>query len=105
MRFAFQWKADSQYSPAVEFAPKSSLFEWLVRGLGNLLGRCIYRVSTFGADHLPTGGFLLLPNHLTWVDAIVLQIACPRPIRFIVFADIYNLRLLNPVFRAVGALP
>ncbi len=105
MRFAFQWKADSQYSPAVESAPQSSLFEWLIRGLGNALGRCIYRVSTFGADRLPDGGFLLLPNHLTWVDAIVLQLACPRPIRFIVFADIYNLRLLNPIFRAVGALP
>ena len=105
MCFAFQWKADSQYSPGVQAPLNSSFGERLIRGLGNALGRCIYRVHAFGADSLPEGGFLLLPNHLTWVDAIVLQLACPRPIRFIVFADIYHLRLLNPIFRAVGALP
>src|SRR5262249_53262569 len=38
-------------------------------------------------------------------DAVVLQLACPRPIRFVVFADIYNARWLNPIFRIVGALP
>ena len=79
--------------------------ERLIRTLGALLGRIIYRISAHGAERLPAGGFLLLPNHLTWVDAVILQLACPRPIRFIVFEDIYNLRILNPVFRAVGALP
>ncbi len=79
--------------------------ERLLRSLGALLGRCIYRVSAHGTERLPAGGFLLLPNHLTWIDAIVLQLACPRPIRFIVFEEIYNLRLLNPIFRAIGALP
>ena len=54
---------------------------------------------------MPAGGFLLLPNHLTWVDAIVLQLACPRPIRFIIWEDIYKLPLLNFIFRGVGALP
>jgi acyl-[acyl-carrier-protein]-phospholipid O-acyltransferase/long-chain-fatty-acid--[acyl-carrier-protein] ligase len=82
-----------------------TLIERLLRAAGTLLGRCLYRVSAFHAERLPAGGFLLLPNHLTWVDAIVLQLACPRPIRFIIFEDIYNLRVLNPIFRAVGALP
>ena len=43
-----------------------------------------YRVHALGLEHLPEGGFLLLPNHITWVDAIVLQLACPRPIRYII---------------------
>ena len=73
--------------------------------VGALIARCIYRVTSHHADRLPAGGFLLLPNHLTWIDAIVLQLACPRPIRFVIFDDIYNLRLLNPIFRAIGALP
>jgi acyl-[acyl-carrier-protein]-phospholipid O-acyltransferase/long-chain-fatty-acid--[acyl-carrier-protein] ligase len=77
----------------------------LIRGLGIFLARCIYRVTVFGAPRLPPGGFLLLPNHLTWVDALVLQLACPRPIRFIVYEDIFKQRWLNPIFRAVGALP
>ena len=49
-----------------------------------LLVRCVYRVTTHGIQNLPSGGFLLLPNHITWVDAIVLQLACPRPIRYII---------------------
>lgn len=69
------------------------------------LGRLLYRVRTHFADRLPASGCLLLPNHLTWVDAIVLQLSCPRPIRFIVFDAIYKLPLLNPIFRCVGAIP
>jgi acyl-[acyl-carrier-protein]-phospholipid O-acyltransferase / long-chain-fatty-acid--[acyl-carrier-protein] ligase len=81
------------------------LTERLLRGLGLLLGRLIYRVKAEFADRLPEGGFLLLPNHLTWVDAIVLQLATPRPIRFIVYEGIYRLPLLYPIFRCVGAIP
>src|SRR3954454_19809818 len=81
------------------------LVERSLRGLGHVLGSIIYRIRSHGSHRLPAGGFLLLPNHLTWVDAIVLQIACPRPIRFVVFEDIYNQPLLKPFFRAVGALP
>src|SRR6266513_1801114 len=53
---------------------------------GRLLVRCFYRITALGSDNLPKGGFLLLPNHITWVDAIVLQLACPRRIRFPPFA-------------------
>ena len=76
-----------------------------IRSLGTLLASVVYRVTAFGREKLPAGGFLLLPNHLTWVDAIVLQLACPRPIRFVIFEEIYKQRWLNPLFRAVGALP
>ncbi len=44
---------------------------------GRLLVRCFYRVSALGLENIPAGGFLLLPNHITWVDAIVLQFAVP----------------------------
>lgn len=81
------------------------LFESLVRGLGQLLASLLYRVKAFGLEHLPRGGFLLLPNHLTWVDAVVLQLACPRQIRFVVDAEIYKIPTLNPILRAVGCLP
>lgn len=79
--------------------------ERLLRGVATVLARLIYRVTSHGTTRLPAGGFLLLPNHLTWVDAIVLQLACPRPIRFVVFDEIYKLPLLNPIFRAVQAIP
>ena len=89
----------------MEPALTSSFFGSFIRGLGTLLAKAVYRVTAYGREKLPEGGFLLLPNHLTWVDAVVLQLACPRPIRFIVFEDIYKQRWLNPIFHAVGALP
>ncbi|SRR5579862_4728531 len=70
-----------------------------------ILARTVYRVTVHGLGNLPEGGFLLLPNHVTWVDAIVLQLACPRPIRFVVYDTIYKQRLLNPLFRLLDAIP
>src|ERR1041384_248676 len=83
----------------------SSVFESVLRFFGLGIARIIYRVSPVGREHLPTGGFLLLPNHITWFDAIVLSLACPRPIRFIIDAGVYKNPILQPVLRAVGCIP
>jgi acyl-[acyl-carrier-protein]-phospholipid O-acyltransferase/long-chain-fatty-acid--[acyl-carrier-protein] ligase len=73
--------------------------------LAKLFARLFYRVSVRGKGNLPAGGFLLLPNHVTWVDAIVLQLACPRPIRYVVYEPIYNQPLLKPILKAFGCIP
>jgi acyl-[acyl-carrier-protein]-phospholipid O-acyltransferase/long-chain-fatty-acid--[acyl-carrier-protein] ligase len=83
----------------------SSAFERVLRFFGLGIARLIYRVTTTGLEHLPAGGFLLLPNHITWVDAFVLLLASPRPVRFIVDAAVYRNRFLHPVLRAVGCIP
>src|SRR6266702_8777240 len=67
--------------------------------------RCLYRVTTHGLRNLPSGGFLLLPNHITWVDAIVLQVACPRPIRYIIDQEFYRKPILHPFLRIVRCIP
>src|SRR5437667_7742974 len=64
-----------------------------------------YRVHALGLEHLPEGGFLLLPNHITWVDAIVLQLACPRPIRYIIDEEFYRKPSLKPFLQLVGCIP
>ncbi len=69
------------------------------------IARCIYRVTATGRERLPAGGFLLLPNHISWVDAIVLQLATPRPIRYIIDDTIYRNRILNPIFRVAQCIP
>ncbi|PYJ09100.1 MAG: AMP-dependent synthetase [Verrucomicrobia bacterium] len=84
---------------------KSSAAERVLRFFGLGLARLIYRVTTTGLENLPEGGFLLLPNHITWVDAIVLGLASPRPIRFIIDAAVYRNPFLHPVLRAVGCIP
>jgi acyl-[acyl-carrier-protein]-phospholipid O-acyltransferase/long-chain-fatty-acid--[acyl-carrier-protein] ligase len=84
---------------------KSPTFEHILRFLGLGIARLIYRVTATGVEQLPAGGFLLLPNHITWVDAIVLTLASPRPVRFIVDEGVYRNRFLHPVLRAVGCIP
>src|SRR4051812_34291131 len=72
-------------------------------GLG--FARLIYRVKAIGRENIPEAGFLLLPNHITWVDAIVLQLACPRPIRFVIDDGYYRLKFLHPILKLVGCIP
>jgi acyl-[acyl-carrier-protein]-phospholipid O-acyltransferase/long-chain-fatty-acid--[acyl-carrier-protein] ligase len=75
------------------------------RLFGSIVAGTFYRVKTFGLEHLPESGFLLVPNHMSYVDAVVLQLACPRPIRFIIHESIYRIGWLNPIFRLIEAIP
>lgn len=78
---------------------------WLTRLIGMTLARLFYRVTPLGRETLPSGGFLMLPNHLTWIDAFVLSLASPRPIRFIIFEEFYRNYYLAPFLRALGCVP
>jgi acyl-[acyl-carrier-protein]-phospholipid O-acyltransferase / long-chain-fatty-acid--[acyl-carrier-protein] ligase len=84
---------------------KLSGAERVLRFIGLGFVRTFYRVSVTGAERLPPGGFLLLPNHITWIDAILLSMACPRPIRFIIDEGVYRNPWVNPVLRAVSCIP
>jgi acyl-[acyl-carrier-protein]-phospholipid O-acyltransferase/long-chain-fatty-acid--[acyl-carrier-protein] ligase len=80
--------------------------EGLLRLALGLLGRTLYRVTPVGIEGLPaTGGVLLLPNHISYIDAIVLQLACPRPIRFLVYDEFFKAKLLHWGLRLLGAIP
>jgi acyl-[acyl-carrier-protein]-phospholipid O-acyltransferase/long-chain-fatty-acid--[acyl-carrier-protein] ligase len=73
--------------------------------VGRLLARCFYRVNALGLENLPSGGFLLLPNHISWVDAVVLQLSCPRPIRYVIDEEYYHKPILHPFLRVLGCIP
>src|SRR6266566_547892 len=82
-----------------------SAAERALHSIAGPLLRCFYRVTALGINNLPPGGFLLLPNHITWVDAIVLQLACPRPIRYIIDQEFYHKPILHPFLRLVRCIP
>ena len=67
--------------------------------------RCFYRVTPLGLENLPAGGFLLVPNHISWVDALILQFACPRPIRYVIDQEYYYKPILHPILRTIGCIP
>ena len=54
-----------------------SAAERLLYIFGRPFARCFYRVTPPGLEQLPAGGFLLVPNHISWVDALILQLVPP----------------------------
>jgi acyl-[acyl-carrier-protein]-phospholipid O-acyltransferase/long-chain-fatty-acid--[acyl-carrier-protein] ligase len=70
-----------------------------------LIGPLFYRVKTRGTENIPEGGALMICNHLSYVDAVVLQVASPRPVRFIAFAGFAKNPFLRFAFRAAGVIP
>src|SRR3954469_3648172 len=85
--------------------PPQSTAERALYLLGRPLVRCFYRVTPLRLENLPASGFLLVPNHISWVDALILQLACPRPIRFVIDQEYYHKRMLHPILRAIGCIP
>ncbi len=85
--------------------PLMSRTERALYFFGRLLVRCFYRVTAIGLENLPAGGFLLVPNHISWVDALVLQLVCPRPIRYVIDQEYFHKPLLHPFLRALGCIP
>jgi acyl-[acyl-carrier-protein]-phospholipid O-acyltransferase / long-chain-fatty-acid--[acyl-carrier-protein] ligase len=85
--------------------PSQSNPERALYFFGRPLVRCFYRVTARGLENLPAGGFLLVPNHITWVDALLLQLACPRPVRYVIDQEYYHKRILHPILRTLGCIP
>jgi acyl-[acyl-carrier-protein]-phospholipid O-acyltransferase/long-chain-fatty-acid--[acyl-carrier-protein] ligase len=70
-----------------------------------LIGPIFYRVRSIGWQNIPPGGALVICNHLSYVDAVVLQIASPRPMRFIAFAGFVKNPVMRFIFRTAGVIP
>lgn len=65
-----------------------------------------YRFHVDGLKNLPqSGGVLLLGNHISWIDWLVLQAASPRAIKFVMFRPIYNKWYLNWFLRIFKVIP
>ncbi|MYM36239.1 MFS transporter [Duganella sp. FT94W] len=80
--------------------------EFLMRFLAWLLIHTIHRVDTVDAERLPAeGAAVLVCNHVSYVDAIVIGAVAPRPIRFVMDHRIFKLPLLGWIFRTARAIP
>jgi 1-acyl-sn-glycerol-3-phosphate acyltransferase len=80
--------------------------EFLMRFLSWLLIHTIHRVKTVDNDRIPEEGpAVLVCNHVSYVDAIVIMAASPRPIRFVMDHRIFKTPLLGFIFRTAKAIP
>jgi len=93
--------------PSIAAAPEGrTLPTWLLRFILWVLTHLFYRVRVIGRGNVPRqGGALLVCNHMSFIDAVMLLAAARRPIRFLIFKDIYELPLVRPWARMVRAIP
>jgi acyl-[acyl-carrier-protein]-phospholipid O-acyltransferase/long-chain-fatty-acid--[acyl-carrier-protein] ligase len=78
----------------------------LLRLLLWMLTHSIYRIRVEGRDHIPErGGALFVCNHVSFVDALLLQAATDRPLRCIMFKDIYEHPLIKPFAKIARHIP
>lgn len=80
--------------------------EYLMRFIAFVVTRTVYRFRVRGDEHIPTeGAALLVCNHVSFVDAVLLMAASPRPIRFVMDHRIFRIPVLGTLFRLVKAIP
>ncbi len=78
----------------------------LVRYLISRLFAGGYRIDVLGFENLPAqGGVLMLGNHISWLDWAMIQIACPRPVRFVMHRAIYQRWYLKWFLDLFGVIP
>ncbi|HEY5803665.1 MAG TPA: MFS transporter [Lysobacter sp.] len=81
--------------------------EFLMRFLSWVLVRGLYRLRVHGVEkHVPDeGAALIVCNHVSYMDALILAASIPRPVRFVMYYKIFNIPVMSWIFRTAKAIP
>ena len=81
--------------------------EFLMRFLSWVLVRALYRLRIRGVEeHVPDEGpALIVCNHVSYMDALILAASIPRPVRFVMHHKIFNIPVMRFIFRTAKAIP
>ncbi|MES2090344.1 MAG: MFS transporter [Pseudomonadota bacterium] len=80
--------------------------EYIVRLVMLVVTRIVYRLKVRGEEHLPTqGAAILVCNHVSFADAVILGVVSPRPMIFLMHHRIFKTPGIGWFFRAVKAIP
>ncbi len=80
--------------------------EFLMRFLIWLLIHTIYRLEKSGLEKIPEeGAAVIVCNHVSFVDALIIAAACRRPIRFVMDYKIFRVPVLSFIFRTGKTIP
>jgi len=81
--------------------------EFLMRFLSWVMVRTLYRLRPHGIEaNVPDeGAALLVCNHVSYMDALILSATIPRPVRFVMYYKIFNIPVMRWIFRTAKAIP
>ncbi|MFT6976785.1 MAG: 1-acyl-sn-glycerol-3-phosphate acyltransferase [Shewanella psychromarinicola] len=84
----------------------SQVPEFTQRFISYLLSHVMYRVYVRGREYIPAqGAGIIVSNHVSYVDALIIMGASTRPIRFVMDKSISEIPLLKYLFRHAGVIP
>jgi acyl-[acyl-carrier-protein]-phospholipid O-acyltransferase / long-chain-fatty-acid--[acyl-carrier-protein] ligase len=82
------------------------LSQWLVRVVVGLVTRLFYPLRVRGLENVPRrGGVLLVSNHVSFVDWLLLTAAAKRAVRFLIGKEFYESPWLGPLVRVARVIP
>jgi 1-acyl-sn-glycerol-3-phosphate acyltransferase len=80
--------------------------EFLMRFLSWVLVNILYRIKVHGLENIPeTGPVLIVCNHVSFMDPLVIGGSVRRPVRFVMDHNIFNIPVLSFIFRTARAIP
>ncbi|SMC23668.1 hypothetical protein SAMN02745857_01659 [Andreprevotia lacus DSM 23236] len=80
--------------------------EFLMRFLVWIATHTLYRIHQEGLERIPEeGACVLVCNHVSFMDALILAGAVRRPVRFVMDHHIFRIPVLSFIFRTAGAIP
>ena len=80
--------------------------EYFLRFVAWIASRFVYRFKVTGDHHIPVQGAAVLAcNHVSFIDAVLLMAASPRPIRFVMDHRIFKIPVLGWMFKLAKAIP
>jgi len=80
--------------------------DFFVRFILWVLTHTLYRIRIVGQENIPLHGpALLISNHISFVDALLIGACLPRFIRFMLHREYYDIRSLNWLFRLMKSIP
>ena len=84
----------------------SLLPEFMMRFLAWIIISVVYRPQPSGLENIPaTGPAVVVCNHVSYIDPILLSGSIRRPMRFVMWYKIFQMPLLNFIFRTMKAIP
>lgn len=100
------WLALAAVSALVALYLFTLMPEFLLRLVAWFVANVVYRLDVRGRDNIPVDGpALVVCNHVSYMDAIVLLGAIPRPTRFVMYWKIFDVPVLKWIFKAARAIP
>jgi 1-acyl-sn-glycerol-3-phosphate acyltransferase len=80
--------------------------EFLIRFLAWILVNTLYRIRATGLENVPSEGpAVLVCNHVSFVDALIVGGTIRRPVRFVMYYRIFDIPLLKMLFSTAKAIP